>query len=192
MDRELRLNSVDRYVKSSPQFVLEEHSHCEVPAGCGGVVLQWRNPQMAVPVRIQVAATGADGFRFHVDGARPASSRPQLRPGAHVLMVVAENVVAGTFAWLFAARAAPRSGSLLLSTPGNDGDWRWTADEPPAGAWTDPGFDNASWAAMPAGAVGEDVSFSVRRLTSDGHGPLTVPVSARRVWIRAVLTVPAK
>jgi sulfatase modifying factor 1 len=24
--------------------VLEAHSHCEVPAGCGGVVLQWRNP----------------------------------------------------------------------------------------------------------------------------------------------------
>jgi hypothetical protein len=32
MDRDLKLNSIDRYVKSSPRFVLEEHGHCEVPA----------------------------------------------------------------------------------------------------------------------------------------------------------------
>jgi hypothetical protein len=126
-------------------------------------------------VRIQVATDGVDRFRLRVDGARPASSLPQLRPGAHVLMVVAENVVAGTFGWLFAAWAGPRSGSLLLSTPDGDGEWSWAADEPPAEAWTDPGYDTASWTATPAGAVGGDVSFSVRRLMSDGRGLLTVP-----------------
>jgi hypothetical protein len=38
--KDLRLNSLSRYTKRSPEYVLEEHSHCEVPAGCGGVVLR--------------------------------------------------------------------------------------------------------------------------------------------------------
>ncbi len=63
MDRELRLNSIDRYVKRSPHFVLEEHGHCEVPAGCGGVVLRWLNPATTVPVRLElwVTASGDHG-----------------------------------------------------------------------------------------------------------------------------------
>ena len=42
MADEQRLNSVDRFRKKSERLVLEEHGHCEVPAGCGGVVLRWR------------------------------------------------------------------------------------------------------------------------------------------------------
>ena len=43
-ERDLKLNSLGRYGKSNSRLVLEEHGHCEVPAGCGGVVLRWRNP----------------------------------------------------------------------------------------------------------------------------------------------------
>ena len=33
--RELKLNTLGRYGKNASHLVLEEHSHCEVPAGCG-------------------------------------------------------------------------------------------------------------------------------------------------------------
>lgn len=49
MSRDLELNSIDRYVKSSPRFVLEEHSHCEVPAGCGGGVWEWTADRHMAP-----------------------------------------------------------------------------------------------------------------------------------------------
>ena len=42
-DRQLRINTLSRYRGRPPRLVLEEHNHCEVPAGCGGVVLRWRN-----------------------------------------------------------------------------------------------------------------------------------------------------
>ncbi len=49
-DKGLNLNNLDRYTKLSPRFVLEEYSHCEVPAGCGGIVLRWRNPEVGIPI----------------------------------------------------------------------------------------------------------------------------------------------
>jgi hypothetical protein len=45
MSGEQRLNSLDRFRKQPGRLVLEEHSHCQVPAGCGGGVLRRRNPQ---------------------------------------------------------------------------------------------------------------------------------------------------
>ena len=45
-----KLNGPDRYRKRSPRLVLEEHSHCEVPAGCGGVVLRWINTDREITV----------------------------------------------------------------------------------------------------------------------------------------------
>ena len=44
----LRLNSLDQFRKQSSRLVLEEHSHCEVPAGYLGMqaeffVIEFRN-----------------------------------------------------------------------------------------------------------------------------------------------------
>ena len=41
---DLRLNELERFRKTSSRLALEAHSHCEVPAGCGGVVLRWTRP----------------------------------------------------------------------------------------------------------------------------------------------------
>src|SRR3954468_8478318 len=91
MDRDLELNSIDRYVKASPRFVLEEHSHCEVPAGCGGVVLRWSNPALAVPVRLEVwTSEGAGRRTVRIDGVMPSTSRPQIPPGRRVFMIEAQ------------------------------------------------------------------------------------------------------
>src|SRR5262249_23220637 len=57
-DDNLRLNAISRYSKQSSQYVLEVHSHCEVPAGCGGLVLRWRNPHLAIPLEIWTYTVG--------------------------------------------------------------------------------------------------------------------------------------
>ena len=70
-DRDLKLNSLARYAKRSPDLILEELSQCEIPAGCGGVVLRWWNPKQGVPVTIWVHSQG--GREMGLDG-RPVSS----------------------------------------------------------------------------------------------------------------------
>src|SRR5215472_14932081 len=107
MDRDLRLNSIDRYVKSSPRFVLEEHSGCEVPAGCGGVVLRWRDSKTEVPVRIHVATMNATEVDVRVDGRRLSSSRPLLAPGPHELTIDLVAATNATAQFLCYARLAP-------------------------------------------------------------------------------------
>src|SRR5512146_292422 len=82
-DDDLRLNALSRYSKHSSEYVLEVHSHCEVPAGCGGVVLRWRNPRDAIPVEIR-AYTAGDAQCF-LDGSPPTSARPLVPYGEHVL-----------------------------------------------------------------------------------------------------------
>ncbi len=183
-DRELRLNSVDRYVKSSPQYVLEEHGHCEVPAGCGGVVLRWRNPSAAVPVRVRTRVLGAAEWGVSVDGTRLRTSRPLLPPGGHVLTIAVLTDAEVPVRLLLRMVADGGDRRELASTSSPDA-WRWTAVEPPD-EWTYPRFDDSAW---PVAARGELTAeerddYSVRSLTQEGILPITVPVVAERLWLR--------
>src|SRR5947209_3001910 len=70
MADEPQVNSLDRFRKQPTRLVLEEYSHCEVPAGCGGVVLRWRNPLAAISVLLHVftpvkSTTLIDGKATH-------------------------------------------------------------------------------------------------------------------------------
>ena len=76
-DDELRLNTVERFSKHSTRLVLEEHGHCEVPAGCGGVVLQWRDPQAGLPVIVGLIGSVGRGEVF-VDGEALSQQRVVL------------------------------------------------------------------------------------------------------------------
>lgn len=192
MDRELKLNSIDRYVKSSPRFVLEEHGHCEVPAGCGGVVLRWRDPRTSVPVRIRLALLGAASAETAIDGVPPSSSRPLLAPGEHALTITAVAEPGAQLRLLLAVRAdSVRNGPWLLRTA-PDSTWRWTSQEP-AQSWSLPGFDDSKWESLvSAQPVPEQEEYKVRRLRESGAEPLTAVPGAERVWIRAVFEVPAE
>lgn len=149
-----KLNSLDRFRKQSDRLVLEAHSHCEVPAGCGGVVLRWRNPAAARPITTYLYAP-AD-FTCFVDGA-PLRSRNDLVPGSHVLGIHIPEV--------------ERTGGLLLAylshDPGEtrtrkneqfaeqtwklvsaaDGSWKATLEQP-ADDWATLAFDATSWLEM--------------------------------------------
>src|SRR5262245_48240254 len=101
-----QLNSLDRFRKQAGRLVLEEYSHCEVPAGCGGVVLRWRNPHAAVPFNAHLYAPVQRAL--FLDGATPATSRIDLAPGQHVLAIAIENVdITGGFL-MFAAKHDPK------------------------------------------------------------------------------------
>jgi hypothetical protein len=198
MTREPEVNSVDRYVKSSPRFVLEEHSHCEVPAGCGGVVLRWRDRFTSIPVEFVGAVLGADDWGLRIDNLEPTSTRPLLPPGRHVVMLQARGVNDGGFAFLLWATSPDVGDDPLLWTPGPRGAWRATGSEPDPAAWTDPDFDVSRWAECRPGDIAdtEQVPYSVRRTRSLGAEPLTVDYSivdnvVPRVWVRAVFDVPA-
>ena len=196
MAREPELNSLDRYVKSSPRFVLEEHSHCEVPAGCGGVVLRWRDRFTSIPVEIAAAIVGVESWDVRIDDVQPASARPLLGPGRHVLMITARGLVEGEFAFLVWATSPDTGDDPLLWTPGPPDSWRATGREPEASAWTDPEFDVSSWAQCTPGRLDEGaLTYSMRRTRDLGAAPLTVDSSvpdevAPRVWLRAVFEIP--
>ena len=75
-ERDLELNSLGRYGKSGSRLVLEEHGSCEVPAGCGGAVLRWRNPDSGLLFLLH--AFGNNKGSILLDGVAPSSARPLI------------------------------------------------------------------------------------------------------------------
>src|SRR5438067_8150882 len=135
---EQQLNSLDRFRKKPERLVLEEHSHCEVPAGCGGVVLRWRNPHAAVPLRVHFYSPARAAL--FLDNAPLSSGRPELSPGEHLLALALEEIDLSSGIFLFVARHDPQTSrghtpSSVQETPQKvlgvgDGSWRFTLEEP--------------------------------------------------------------
>ena len=168
-DRDININELSRYVKASPRLVLEEHSHCEVPAGCGGVVLRWRDPAEGLPVELWLLTAGeADGY---LDGRKAPNGRPILSYGPHVLatrITGAEVTNHQEFQektsripgiLMFAATcettvdpSKPASSRILSAA---DGTWKYVLTELPGDQWTQPEFDDTGWPSMREEPVAE-------------------------------------
>jgi hypothetical protein len=176
-DRDLRLNSLTRYSKQSPTFVLEEHSHCEVPAGCGGVVLRWRNPFRAIPISLWLASNGR--VHLYLDGGAPVSARPTVAPGSHVLAFRASEFDNRSGILMCAAifdeedkevnhtKVSRRTGVTVRIPSAADGSWKYSTTEPTDDSWMLPSFDDANWPAMVARDLperGEEVAPGRRRI----------------------------
>jgi hypothetical protein len=151
-DRDLEVNRLR--TKRSSRLVLEEHGHCEVPAGCGGVVLRWRSAAL-VPLEIWIFATCT--VEAMIDGVALATSRPLLAPGPHVFACRLSGIAAPDSVLMVAGfhEAVSQDGSgkptktfPLLSR--DDGTWRYARSEPSDAAWSKPGFDAATWPALGA------------------------------------------
>lgn len=182
VDRDLKLNSIDRYTKSSPRFLLEEHSHCEVPAGCGGAVLRWRDPRHEVPVLMKIAVLGGKSQGVLVDGTPPRTSRDLYPPGRHEVMIDLAAADDATAQLLFLARAGDAEEAPLLAVTGA-GTWQWTDLDDSAAAWLDlvPGTLDAD----------QEQQWAVRRLREGGAEPLTTPTRVARLRVRAAFDLPA-
>ncbi|MFI0406726.1 hypothetical protein [Actinomadura sp. 3N508] len=202
-ERELKLNSLSRYSKSSSMFVLEEYGHCEVPAGCGGVVLRWRNPRNGVPLRMLLYVNG-DG-EVYLDGEPPPSGIPVVPFGEHVLALELALADPAYAVLSFAALFPPESPRVRATGPDEpsvsvlsaaDGTWKYTA-QAPGDDWTSGGFDDSSWRPMVANEdlqPPEDPERDTGRWRFDavrrrGGAGLGVPEPAARIWIRKTFEV---
>jgi hypothetical protein len=159
-DKNLKLNSLDRYTKQSPRLILEEYSHCEVPAGCGGVVLRWRDPAAGVPVEFLLYAT-SKSRSLTIDGVEKNTSRPLLPAGKHVLgLHLTEVNPSAGFLLLTAvyrsrgtARVGKKADVHVHFSSSSDGTWKFTTSEPADSTWQTLTFDDADWLPLQARAM---------------------------------------
>lgn len=148
------LNSLDRFRKQSPRLVLEQHSHCEVPAGCGGVVLRWRNPFAALPLLVHLYSPGK--AELFADGRAVENTGLDLEPGPHVFAFSVEGVDRAGGLFMFAAVHNPQRAHKqmppgvteaawkLISAP--DGTFRATADDlAESSDWRGLDYDDSAW-----------------------------------------------
>jgi len=198
------LNSLSRYSKKSNRFILETQSHCEVPAGCGGVVLRWRDPKQGVPLTFRAYACGP--YQIFLDGQPLSSVRPIISFGAHVISIVISEINPSQVVLLFTAKYEEKGAGKdykarsvaevlnFLSTP--DGSWKYSFVEPQDNSWQQAGFDDSGWSAMPArewASVGKQnvtpQSYQAQELLRMGARGLGVAGNPPKVWIRKIFSV---
>jgi hypothetical protein len=197
MPEDLKLNSISRFSKASPRLHLEEHGSCEIPAGCGGVVLRWYNPANGVPVLFLIHASSR--ARVFINGIEPTSARPLVPLGSVVLAIefdaVASDqalfILAGVHSKSFAVNE--QSTCVVRSVP--DGSWRFNVTSPSAG-WRLPDFDDGAWPELIARQLDLPEADDYRgrhayeRLVRFGASPLGLPpkFTAAQVRVRKVFT----
>ncbi len=198
----LRINSLARFSKGPGRLALEEHGHCEVPAGCGGVVLRWINPQKGVPILLHIYAKAK--VEVFIDGIPPASTRPLVPPGLRVLAIHLSKIPAAKMWWTL-RRKPSAIGMLLFGAfrdlkshadsrvpeflSAIDGTWHYTTDPPPNDSWLHGGFDAGKWqqmieVMMPKPDESEPGLYFYEKLVNEGARPLGVSEPSRDVWIR--------
>lgn len=185
-DREdLRLNTLQRYRKVSSRLALEVHSHCEVPAGCGGVVLRWRRPDAEFGIAFS-SFLSAPSEGFFLDGQPLSEQRASVAPGEHVLSLVVEKPGDQGFLML-RARLEPQIASALRPEAMSQADGRWrVATRPPPEGWRLPGFEDSVFEPLVEKAVpkpGGKQSWMWEILQRDTKG-LGLASSAPRAWVR--------
>ncbi|HYT91444.1 MAG TPA: hypothetical protein VEL76_22210 [Gemmataceae bacterium] len=202
MSDEQRLNSLDRFRKQPGRLVLEEHSHCEVPAGCGGVVLRWRNPLAGVPVTIHLYSPVKAVCLL--DGEELQTGRIDLVPGRHVAAVFLEKVDLSGNLLMFGAKHDPKELQRVVPAEiqepplkvvsAADGSWKFSLDRPPD-EWTNLTFDDGDWptlvkTATPKLQWGDFGSSACDDCTEQGAECLRLPQPAdtsRVSWWRKLL-----
>jgi len=196
--RDLKLNSLSRFSKTSPRLVLEEYSHCEVPAGCGGVVLRWRKPDEPLTVWVkQNTSTQIKSATLDGENVR-WMMRLSIPWGYHVLAMSFEEVNLSHGLLLYSASVdeqytrllQPEGETNILSKP--DGKWKYTLTNPASGDWQSLDFDDNHWSPMVAKRLpdkhfgGYDMSEFHQRTRDLGAEDLGVAEESgvSTVWIR--------
>jgi hypothetical protein len=210
MANKQRLNSLDRFRKQPGRLVLEQHSHCEVPAGCGGVVLRWRNPLALVPVVTYLYSPSEQVATF-LDGAPLTVSRTDLAPGRHVVAFHIADIDLTGGVFMFLAIHQPKDyqrdlPSGVVEKPWKlwsvaDNTWKFTLDAPAADRWTAPDFDDSGWHAQFVKAPTPKLEWNQHGSHAcswcDKHGAKFLRIGGvfapkeGDIWIRKAFDVPA-
>jgi hypothetical protein len=201
------INSLDRFRKRSPHLVLEQHTHSEVPTGCGGLVIRWRNPHTAVPLVLSLYSPGK--AKLYLDGAEVECSGVDLAPGPHLLAVALEGVNLAGGLFMFAAlqqtdEYLSMGRSALGGAPWRlvsqaDRTWLATLDEPASPDWTRAEFGDADWLGLvrfvdnPTLTWREENAYQAHWCNEFLAAFLALPPGRRgrgRVWVRKRFVVP--
>jgi hypothetical protein len=199
----LRLNTLHRFSKHSPRLLLQEYSHCEVPAGCGGVVLRWIEREGGLPAILRMAALGP--IRCWLDDRELISSTLELHAGEHVLALeVTELPRSNTPIAVRLDVNLPNNSTTLLRSA-EDSRW-WVTIAEPSGAWSGLGYDAAAhhWTRALAhpdheAEVPQDQRWRWSSLTREPYANRPqIPAAARplalpstRAWLRCEFTLDA-
>jgi hypothetical protein len=187
---DLKLN---RFSKRPERFLLEEYSSCEVPAGCGGIVLRWMRP--GEPVFVALTHFSPAPAKLFLDGEPLSTQSFRLAVGAHVLAVELESVPPK--GGLFIASMTIRHRRLVAAplVTAADGTWRFQTT-PPGEGWRRPDFDDAGWPALERDDFPKTEkpfgSYLLDSLAKSGAVGLAPPAAARKgrwfanpgCWIR--------
>ncbi|MCA9671134.1 MAG: hypothetical protein KC503_36300 [Myxococcales bacterium] len=202
---ELHLNTLARFSKrNAPSaLALEEHGHCEVPAGCGGVVMRWRDPRVGLDVLIEIAASNTVQTRVVLDGVPMQTARAAIPFGEHVLDIeIVREHDEPTLLWIAAivdlaadrALGAPRVLRQLCSA--GDGAFvgvvrRWPGTRADVmAAFSDGEFDPLE--AAPDLEPPDELAWRINTLRQRGAIPLRLPpAQAFQVRRRFVLDAAA-
>lgn len=207
---EQQINSLDRFRKKSSRLVLETYSHCEAPAGCGGVVLRWRNPHAALALSVYFYAPGRS--MLYLDSRLIIHTSVDVPPGGHVFAIHLQNIDLTGGLFMFAAMHDPQRPRKsmpegitenpwqLLSAA--DGSWRVLTEAPIEhdALWTAPRFDDSSWGQLSRVVPNPDVEWrepgahQAHRCNLASAGFLALPAGTSGsgdVWIRRRFVIPA-
>jgi hypothetical protein len=170
-DDDLRINTLHRFAKHSPRLILEEYSHCEVPAGCGGVVIRWLDPVVGLPASLRMIGPRAT---LWLDGVEVATSRLPIQPGVHVLAAEVSTDKPDVVALELYFRGEPRGRDIIAA-------WRHAPATAAPGA-----FDDTWPAAVPAPEE-RLAALRWRRGIDDAiaHGQLAVAIEPGTTRLRA-------
>ena len=195
--RDLKLNSLERYGKGRSRLLLEEHGHCEVPAGCGGVVLRWRNPTTGLLFILHALIPGRGTLLL--DRVPLSSGRLLIPFGERVLACVVSELEPGPAVFALAAihdeslfgfpRVTQPTGRKISIESAADGTWKYVTHPPSTNSWMDPGFDDSSWQPMTVIAAPsfDQQDMRVHRLQQIlrlGGVCLGLETQSSRAWIR--------
>jgi hypothetical protein len=202
-DEALRLNTLHRFSKHSPRLLLQEYSHCEVPAGCGGVVLRWIEREGGLPAILRMAALGP--IRCWLDERELISSTVELHAGKHVLALeVTELPRANTPIAVRLDVNLPNNSTTLLRSAA-DSRW-WLTLATPSGDWSRLGYDASAhgWVRTREhpnyeAEVPQDQRWRWSSLTREPYANRPqIPAAARplmlpstQVWLRCEFTLDA-
>jgi hypothetical protein len=173
-------------VKESRILSREVHSGCEVPSGCGGVVMRFVKPARSLTARLQWYGPG--DARLIVNGQDHESCLVELEPGRHVIAFELSDFQRGP--WAFSLKTligALRNPQKLILASASD-RWRWSS-EPPADDWLEADFDDSAWHRFQELTEAPDPNdWTLRYLLEEGDVQrLHTETAHDTIWTRAVI-----
>jgi hypothetical protein len=203
-EKDLKLNDLPRFSKSSPRLVLHEYSNCEVPAGCGGVVFRWKKPDNPVAFEFSLYIPGE--FELFIDGNHPQSACTLLERGAHILSLAVSKFKSHYGLLMFVGKTGETGvytndiklyevdrTERVLSLP--DSSWKYQLQPPTDESWTKLQFDDTTWKsliskALPSIAPEDSAQYTIKSLSALGAQSLGIEDAAvEAIWIRKTFSL---